>query len=663
MTTKTTTAGMLERLGFDKQILPYAMRTALAACIALFCAWLIHLEHPQWAAMTVWAASQPVRGHLLEKGLFRVIGTLIGVVFGIALMWTADGDPFMLTLGLTVWIGLCAAVGNLLRSFAAYGAMLAGYSAAMVALLEAAHPDKIVELGVDRFLTITVGAIVALLVGWFFAKRQPADPILSRTRTLTERLLRRVAVDLAGNDKPHDRDEEQAVLLAEMAAVEDMLDGHGAGSLRRRRASRDIRILLIRHMALMAGLRDVSLSTDGPLSETLRNLADALADSSKGEDATAHLHHALALSANRPQVHDMLRALEDVLGDGMDEAIASSRDHESRLPLHRDWLGALQAMIRAGVTIFLIGMVWTVTGISVGPFMMLGASIMVTIFSAFDAPHVMLRSVVFGQAFGALGAIACRWLVWPLASSELGLLALLVPFILFGGLLTANRKTARFSFDYNMVLLLLLQPALPLAGTVGHSFLMMGAVVAGPALGLAAFTLIFPVSLQRRFDTLIAMMVHDLEAMSAPDGHRHDIEVWRMRFYHRVLRLVRLAGRIGEADITAARTGMTIFAVGKAVRQIHEALDAGTANADMVDRLRLTLRDLQSLSRDPQRCARSLERLASYLRAEAGTETSLLARASALIDENAAHLLRAEKAGLRGLLPTFRFFRPSVMRP
>ncbi|MGR6433116.1 FUSC family protein [Rhizobium sp. PAMB 3174] len=662
MTTKTTAIGMLKRLGFDEQILPYAMRTALAACIALFCAWLLRLEHPQWAAMTVWAASQPVRGHLLEKGLFRVIGTLIGVVFGIALMWTADGDPFILTLGLTVWIALCAAVGNLLRSFAAYGAMLAGYSAAMVALLEATHPDKIVELGVDRFLTITVGVGVALLVGWFFARRQETDPILRQTLKLTSTLLRRVAADLAGNDKPHDRDEEQAVLLAEMAAVEDMLDGHGAGSLRRRRASRDIRILLIRHMALMAGLRDVSLPTDGPLSETLHSLSDALADHSHAAEATKHLRHALDLSANRPQIHDMLRALDILLRDGTDHATASFRGHES-LALHRDWLGALQAMIRAGVTIFLIGMVWTVTGISVGPFMMLGASIMVTIFSAFDAPHVMLRSVVFGQAFGALGAIACRWLVWPLASSEVGLLLLLVPFILVGGLMTANRKTARFSFDYNMVLLLLLQPALPLAGTVSHSFLMMGAVVAGPALGLAAFTLIYPISLQRRFDTLIAMMVHDLEAMSAPDGHRHDIEVWRMRFYHRVLRLIRLAGRIGEADITAARTGMTIFAVGKAVRQIHEAVDARTANAEIGDRLRLTLRDLQSLSRDPQRCARSLERLASYLRAEAGTETSLLTRASALIDENAAHLRRAEKAGLRGLFPAMLAFRPSVTRP
>ncbi|MCQ2002692.1 FUSC family protein [Rhizobium sp. NRK18] len=659
---RNTAGGVLKALGFDEQVLPYAMRTALAACIALFTAWLLKLEHPQWAAMTVWAASQPVRGHLLEKGLFRVVGTLIGVIFGIGLMWLADGNPFVLTLGLTVWIGLCAATGNLLRSFAAYGAMLAGYSAAMVTLLEAAHPDKIVEMGVDRFLTITVGVGVALLIGWFFAKRQETDPIVAGTRILTSKLLRQIAADLTDKNEPHDRDETQAALLAEMAAIEDALDGHGAGSFNRRRTARAIRILFIRHMALMAGLRDVSLATDEKLAGALGNLADALENDIASSDASSHLRIALALSRDRLQIRDMLHALAAALRDGTVDLPQASVSAES-LVLHRDWLGALQAMIRAGLTIFVIGTVWSVTGLSVGPFMMLGASIMVTIFSAFDMPHVILRSVVFGQAFGALGAIACRWLVWPLASSQAELLVLVLPFILFGALIMAHRRTARFGFDYNMVLLLLLQPAFPLTGTPGHSFLMMGAVVAGPTLGLAAFTLIYPVSLQRRFDTLIAMMVHDLEAMSAPDGHRHDIEVWRMRFYHRVLRLVRLAGRIGEAEITAARTGMTIFAVGKAVRQIHEAVDSGTANAEISDRLRLTLRDLQSLSRDPQRCARSLERTADRLHAEAGMETSLLARAAALIDENAAQLQRAEKAGLRGLYPTFRFFRPSAMRP
>ncbi|ATN36876.1 hypothetical protein ACO34A_24170 (plasmid) [Rhizobium sp. ACO-34A] len=57
----------LARYGFDLPRLAYAGRTALAACLAFTIAWLLGLEHPQWAGMTVWAASQPTRGSCLKK--------------------------------------------------------------------------------------------------------------------------------------------------------------------------------------------------------------------------------------------------------------------------------------------------------------------------------------------------------------------------------------------------------------------------------------------------------------------------------------------------------------------------------------------------------------------------------------------------------------------
>jgi hypothetical protein len=46
------------RWGFDSARLRQHLRTAFAACIAVFAAWALGLEHPQWAGMTVWAASQ-----------------------------------------------------------------------------------------------------------------------------------------------------------------------------------------------------------------------------------------------------------------------------------------------------------------------------------------------------------------------------------------------------------------------------------------------------------------------------------------------------------------------------------------------------------------------------------------------------------------------------
>ena len=94
------------RFGFEWPRLAFGFRTALAACLALLLAWLAGLEHPQWSGMTVWAASQPLRGHLLEKSAARLAGTIIGVLFGLALMRVSHGDAMVLVIGISLWIGL-----------------------------------------------------------------------------------------------------------------------------------------------------------------------------------------------------------------------------------------------------------------------------------------------------------------------------------------------------------------------------------------------------------------------------------------------------------------------------------------------------------------------------------------------------------------------------
>src|SRR5690554_669273 len=96
----------LTRLGFNVPQLTFSLRTALASGLAMLLAWWIGLEHPQWSAMTVWAVSQPVRGMLLEKSLFRALGTLLGTLFGVMLvLLTGDNLPYMV-VSLALWIGL-----------------------------------------------------------------------------------------------------------------------------------------------------------------------------------------------------------------------------------------------------------------------------------------------------------------------------------------------------------------------------------------------------------------------------------------------------------------------------------------------------------------------------------------------------------------------------
>ena len=172
------------RWGFDSARLRQHLRTAFAVCIAVFAAWALGLEHPQWAGMTVWAASQPLRGQLLEKSFFRTTGTLVGTAAGVVLVLVANGDLLWLVTGLAVWIGICAGLGNLQRSFASYGTMLAGYSASMVALLDNGNPAHVYALGWDRLFTALTGVAAALVVGWLFTPVGAEIPGDGRVRRL-----------------------------------------------------------------------------------------------------------------------------------------------------------------------------------------------------------------------------------------------------------------------------------------------------------------------------------------------------------------------------------------------------------------------------------------------------------------------------------------------
>jgi hypothetical protein len=81
---------------------------------------------------------------------------------------------------------------------------------------------------------------------------------------------------------------------------------------------------------------------------------------------------------------------------------------------------------------------------------------MISWFSTFENPAAMMRSVFLGQLFGAAAALVCRWMVWPYAAGEAGMVFLMMPFILSGVLPASHPRTMLASTDYSLIMLLLL---------------------------------------------------------------------------------------------------------------------------------------------------------------------------------------------------------------
>src|SRR3984885_8734951 len=127
-------SGSLRRaLGIATPALIFGLRLSASVCLALYIAFWLQLDNAYWAGASAAAVSQPILGASLRKGWFRMIGTLTGATFIVALTACFVQDRTAFLIGLALWSGACALVATLLRNFASYAAALAGFTAVIVA--------------------------------------------------------------------------------------------------------------------------------------------------------------------------------------------------------------------------------------------------------------------------------------------------------------------------------------------------------------------------------------------------------------------------------------------------------------------------------------------------------------------------------------------------
>ncbi len=623
----------LHKQGFDLPRLGFSMRTASAACLALLLAWALGLEHPQWSAMTVWAASQPVRGMLIEKSLFRGLGTLLGTFFGVLLVVVADGSIPILVIGLALWVSLCAGAGNLIHGLAAYGTLLSGYSAAMVVLLSTDAPESILALGTDRLLTVLVGVITSLVVGLLLTPAGAADDSTRRLRRLSADLLQLLLQQL---QKGQTSTTAIQSLLEKMAVLEEQIQSQSAGSIRSRRNMRAVRRLLNAQVELLLWLRTSPNLDTMPAAavESLQQLVESLKTTGDCQRLSTTLQAARQPFEDGPIVIlAFLQVLEPFLLSGQAGNTRQSSP-QRQVILHRDWVGARQAMLRASGLILLLGSLWWLTGWSSGPYLLLGASVMITLFSTTDNPARLMRYIFIGQLFGAAAALTCEWLIWPLGDSVLFQLLAMLPFVMFGALPVAHPRSQASAMDLNMIMLLLLNPTQIGSHGFSDSLSMALAVVAAPLIAMIAFRYVFPTNLRQRSRVLVLMMLHELQSLAATSNALSRQPVWQTRLNHRVLHLLRLYLR-NNADTRSATHGcLAVLETGHSIFLLHRLAGASKTSPREQAMIQQALRQLSRLEEQPERAALSLKRCAGLLARDGHPEAQPLLHTASLLTDH-----------------------------
>lgn len=536
----------LAQWGFDYVRLRFGFRTGIAACLSLVFAWALGLEHPQWAAMTVWAVSQPTRGLLIEKAAYRALGTLLGTLFGMVVVVSAGGDIIWLVTALTLWLTLCVYVGNLLHGLVSYGTILAGYSASMVVLLTQ-NTDALMPLGVDRLLTVFVGIITSLIIGWAFTYKRAEQTLINQLRRQTAANLSDMSRYFANPDTTLLNLPEK---LSQLAALEAQLLDHGTGSVSAHESAKTLRLVINSQLGFLAELNIQPAEKNQKVSNYLLEASNKLNASAKRSEIIAPLKHALNSMENpalKRRFDEFLQATSDRLSF-RDSGKTASSTLLTKTLLHRDWRGARQAAIRTFVIMGLIGATWWYTGLFQFAYLMLGASVMLTLFSTADNPARTMKYVFFGQCAGALTAVLLQATIWQYQDSILWMLVALMPVILIAGFPMSHQKTASGSMDFNLIFLLLMQPSVNYSFQLEHSVSLALAVVAAPLISLVAYRLIYPTNLKGRYQALLETLTEEIDQLTQTKLTKSQYKRRKARFYHRIFKLTQISDKLGLKD-------------------------------------------------------------------------------------------------------------------
>src|SRR5258706_11262568 len=139
----------------------FTFNSFAAAMLAFYVACATGLPQPFWAVMTVYITSQPLSGAVRSKAIYRVLGTFLGAAAAVAITPNLVNHPAVLSLALCGWTGLCLYLSLLDRTPRSYIALLAGYTAVIVAVPTLSHPEAIFNIAIVRVQEITLGGLCA----------------------------------------------------------------------------------------------------------------------------------------------------------------------------------------------------------------------------------------------------------------------------------------------------------------------------------------------------------------------------------------------------------------------------------------------------------------------------------------------------------------------
>ncbi|WP_313804161.1 FUSC family protein [Sphingobium sp.] len=474
-----------ERIGWPAAL--FSLKCFAAAMLALFIALSIGLERPYWAFLTSYIVAQPLAGAVISKAVFRVIGTLTGAIFSVAIVPPLVNAPELLSLAMALWMAGCVFVSLLDRTPRSYMFVLAGYSACLIVFPDVDTPQTIFTVAMLRVQEITIGILCGSLIHGVVFPGSITNLLLARVEAML-RDAERWSHDAIALEPVEGLEQERRRLAQDITELHQMsvhlpFDiSRLAPRVRTVRAMQDqLSLLLPLGAAVEDRLAMLSAASGGNVpSDVAALIADARAwivhpgEGHSGEDRAERTEGANALIGRCAALEPLARAemgwadmMRLSLFARLAALIAAHRDcrdlndqmaTHSRQPvtarvaellegrrnreLHRDHAAALRGAFGAFVTVALGCALWIGSGWKDGGSAVMLAGVFLSLFAASDNPLAPLKGFMIGTIAASLLGAVYGYAIMPRLDGFAMLAAAYAPMLLLLGTMMASPRWA-----------------------------------------------------------------------------------------------------------------------------------------------------------------------------------------------------------------------------
>ncbi|KFL88345.1 hypothetical protein AmDm5_2347 [Acetobacter malorum] len=689
--------------------LGFALRTTFAALLALSLALWMELDSPQWAAMTTWIVAQNSRGQSISKAKWRLIGTCIGAISGIAFLAAFPQEPWLLFPLLALGAGACCAEATFLRNFRSYALVLVAFTCTIIVLSAANQPDNVFMIAVSRTTYITLGIVCESTLAGLFAPRLNTvahEEIRSRLQdALSGACLSMTGLLLGEKDGLF----RSRALMGSIPSLADQVEfseielgPHAHVGDHARAVLASISTFLARglsmhiHMEAAAPLPETFKKSLSDFAQILKTIPDHLNNAdpvNAARQIRADLYHArtnclqtatdtlILFEQARTHPNSSEELMRDLLESRilatalaklileLDEALEhfiatqdpSPKDH-FRFAQHieKDPVLALNNGLRAAAAICIGGLIWEVTAWPDGSTLAMFVAVTSTRFSSFENPVLASSGFLRGAVWAAVVSWFLVFLILPDQASNETLLASLFFPMLVGGLALRAPNSIGTAAAYNNFMPFMIGPA-------NHSrmneiiwFNTTPAVVLGIALGVWAFRLVLPFDAAAERWRLRRKLVRDLRRLAAQKSTFTPAE-WMARSCGRIAQIIHHADVKPDALTEAYLAGaMGIMTVGLLVLRIQHVLEHHALSPEQTQLLQSVMHSIATLHGHTTQPAETAANALALLRPVALREPNLSLQMDLTRAVGSLEVMKRELADNVTFLDTTRRFHLPV---